>query len=218
MSGRRRWPSKRRRRQRGFTLLELLVAITLMALIGGMMVGGIHFGARVWEETLRRDQDPQAVIAVQAVLRRQIAQALPVLYRAPTGQVGTALAGTSAALVFVGPMPSYLGRGGRHLIGLQIEGGASTRNLILKWQPFSPEHPDLTFTEQAHEEVLLHGIQELRLAYYGSNGNGETERWQDVWRGQALPQLVRIEVVFPAGDRRVWPELIARVMTGAVAH
>ena len=33
--------------------------------------------------------------------------------------------------------------------------------------------------------------------------------WHDVWRGgRDLPRLVSIKVVFPAGDPRVWPELI----------
>ena len=50
-------------------------------------------------------------------------------------------------------------------------------------------------------------------------GNGDIEPfWHETWIDRpAPPALVRIRVKFPAGDRRVWPELIVapRISTDA---
>ena len=41
-------------RNAGFTLVELLVAITLLALVSAALFGGLRFGARAWESATSR--------------------------------------------------------------------------------------------------------------------------------------------------------------------
>ncbi|MGH6942669.1 MAG: hypothetical protein ACREH6_00420 [Geminicoccaceae bacterium] len=36
--------------------------------------------------------------------------------------------------------------------------------------------------------------------------------WSRDWQGQSAPRLIRLQVRFPAGDIRSWPELIVRRM------
>ncbi|MGZ8995206.1 MAG: prepilin-type N-terminal cleavage/methylation domain-containing protein [Rhodospirillales bacterium] len=57
----------------GFTLLELLAALTVLAVLMAMMFGGLRFGARVWEsgdEGLRGLSELQTAAGF---IRRQIA-------------------------------------------------------------------------------------------------------------------------------------------------
>jgi hypothetical protein len=50
----------------------------------------------------------------------------------------------------------------------------------------------------------------------GSDGGGVTWhapraapwRWRDRWNGPALPELVRIRIVFSHGEGRHWPDIV----------
>jgi general secretion pathway protein J len=60
--------------------------------------------------------------------------------------------------------------------------------------------------------VLLHGVQDFDVAYFGPQPKGPPA-WQLSWEKQpSLPQLVRIRVQFEQGDRRAWPELLIKPM------
>ena len=61
----------------GFTLLELLVAITLLGLLMAALFGGLRLGARVWETGETRLDASARVQIVQDFLRQRLAEALP---------------------------------------------------------------------------------------------------------------------------------------------
>jgi general secretion pathway protein J len=51
------------------------------------------------------------------------------------------------------------------------------------------------------ETVLLEDIDRLELAYWRG-------AWVTRWEAAALPQLVRVRIVFPHGDPRHWPDIL----------
>jgi len=56
---------------------------------------------------------------------------------------------------------------------------------------------------------LLTDIEHLELSYFGRAPSGDAAQWHRNWSQQSsLPQLVRIQVRFHAGDTRLWPELL----------
>ncbi|MCG8593145.1 MAG: prepilin-type N-terminal cleavage/methylation domain-containing protein [Kiloniellales bacterium] len=200
--------------QGGFTLLELLVAISVFALLSVMMYGGLNFGIRAWERVGEADTRQSDVQLVQNLLRRAFAEVQPAEVGGPRRRLRLAFEGDRDGLVFVGPMPAYLGPGGNHLIGLQVEGAGRERALTLRWEVFREERPDLAFTEAAEREVLLFGVQDLRLRYFGAEDEALSPQWRSQWRDdEALPRLIQAEVDFAPGDRRLWPELIVALMT-----
>lgn len=77
----------------GFTLLELLAALTVLGVLMVLMFGGLRFGARVWE---RGEGDLRAMVEMQAVtslIRRQVSQAMPSSAATAAGADETAGAG-----------------------------------------------------------------------------------------------------------------------------
>ena len=204
----------RRGRQSGFTLLELLVAITLFSMLSVMMYGGLQFGTRVWERRSEASGKQSDVLTVQDVLRREISQAVTLYYRDRRQQTAVAFAGTERELVFGGPVPEALGKGGRHLIKLHLDRGTVGDNLMLVWQPFISEVSELTFGENAETEVLLDDVAGLTISYFGRPNQTAPARWSRQWQSKTeLPELVKIEVAFLEDDPRIWPELVTAVMT-----
>ncbi len=200
--------------QRGFTLLELLVAISIFGLLSVMMYGGLNFGARAWERAGQTDSRQSDVQLVQSLLRRAFAEIQPVEVGGPRRRLRLAFEGRRDGVVFVGPMPAYLGPGGHYLIGLEVEGAGQERALTLRWEVFREERPDLDFSEAAEREVLLLGVRDLKLRYFGAENAALSPQWRPEWRDdEVLPRLIEAEVEFARGDRRLWPELIVALMT-----
>jgi general secretion pathway protein J len=211
-------PSRARcAREQGFTLLELLVAITLLGMLMAALFGGLRLGARVWETGEARLDASAQVQIVQDFLRQRLAESLP-LEAAPAedGSSEPLFQGGIEALRFANVLPDYLGAG-LYLMELALADapeGKAGRNLVLRWRPL-----DLSATSsedaatEPEERVLLEGIEGLELAYFGSPDPRLAPEWWPEWRGQsAFPGLVRVQVRFAADDPRSWPELIVHPM------
>jgi len=61
----------------------------------------------------------------------------------------------------------------------------------------------------ATRNELLTDVEHVELSYFGRVASENAAQWHDNWTQQSmLPQLVRIQVRFHAGDTRLWPELV----------
>src|SRR6202007_2517586 len=61
----------------GFTLIEMLIGITLLAMLGALIASGTRLGSRSWSSAERRSAGSDDVMLVQSFLRRTIAQTAP---------------------------------------------------------------------------------------------------------------------------------------------
>ena len=64
-------------RERGFTLLEMLIAMTLMALLAVGLTSGLRLGVRVWDGADERRLAVQEQQAAYILLRRTLTQLIP---------------------------------------------------------------------------------------------------------------------------------------------
>lgn len=239
----------------GFTLLELLVALTVLGVLMVLMFGGLRFGARVWESG---DASLRAMAEMQTaagLIRRQISQAMPTAadgaamgglndlsgmsdLRGSGGGSGNGAGdgagdgvnggltppfrGNPEALRLIGPAPSQLLPGGLYetIIGVEdgVGGARGGRRLSIWWRPLphAGEGPALSLDADARtrQAVLIDGIAEFRLSYFGQGGDvNEPPQWHDRWETMlSLPSLVSVQMAFMPGDRRSWPQLVVAPM------
>ena len=196
----------------GFTLLELLVAITLLGMLMAALFGGLRLGARVWETGEARLDASSRVQIVQDFLRQRIAETLPLatVLQDENGSSEPLFRGAVDALRFATILPEHLGAG-LYLMELAIADAADGRghNLVLRWRPLDLSGALPEATAEPEERILLEGIETLDLAYFGSLDLSLPPEWWPQWRAQnAFPGLVRVEVRFAPADPRNWPELI----------
>jgi general secretion pathway protein J len=179
----------------GFTLLEVLVALTVL---GFLMVGltqGVRFGLLAWDRQSRITDARMELDALDRLLRRVIEQMDPGTRRDPPVIEGAT--GSIAFRTDLGPAAGALGVRDAEA-RLAVAGG----QLVLSWRPHlrairfgPPPAPDTT--------VLLRGVAALEIAYWGEGG------WQSNWAERRLPALVRLRLRFAEGDRRRWPDIVA---------
>jgi general secretion pathway protein J len=211
----------------GFTLIELLVALTLLGLISVVLFGGLRFGTRAWEAGNLQAEQLAQVQAIQALLRRRIAQALPPQPVAAGGAEDAArravFSGEPDALRFLAAVPSRAGVGGIYAFDLAvIEGGAGAGageagvRLEFTWRLHrADDEAEPGATPEAGlggRRVLIDGLAGARFSYFGAPASGraagQIADWRDRWEAEAgLPELIAIEAEFPEGDGRAWPVL-----------
>jgi general secretion pathway protein J len=224
-------PTHRTRGDAGFTLLELLVAMTLLAMVFGLIAGGIGFGAAVWEKggaSAKRAGDLQTA---HRVLRGRIEAMQP--HRRPREKrqalLPFAVDGKAEALVFVAPPPAELAPPGLYRYRIAIEGSGRDRSLTLAWRRLQPDLRDFDADadtgsggggdadgkdkDTSGSVVLMDGIAGGRIDYFGAIRPKDPEEWQDRWEdAPRLPALVRLTLEFDDADPRQWPPLIVAPM------
>lgn len=199
----------------GFTLIELLVAITLFALLTTILAGGLRFGVRVWEQADIVAGQVTEVESAFAIVRRLIGSALPLATTTAAGDAAVQFQGTTEAVSFVGPAPVQAFVGGLHTITLARVRARSGEQLVLQVYDFTPVSSDPKHRRSAAARaarktvVLIDGASSIDFAYFGPGEESAIRSWQPRWTERTLlPVLVAVRVSFPAGDRRVWPDLI----------
>jgi general secretion pathway protein J len=131
------------RRAAGFTLLELLVAMTVLGVLTGLLATGLSFGTRVWEREHNQLEEWAELQMVQDVIRRTLGEAWPL--DAPTsagtedGTGGIEFVGTETSVEFVGPPPAQSLVGGVYQYGLLSRSGPGGVSLVLTWRLRDPE-------------------------------------------------------------------------------
>ncbi len=194
------------RRSAGFTLLELLIAVTVLGLLMVLVVNGVQFGTRVWETGRAGAARISEAETARTFLRGWIESSLPFAVDADDGtRRPIALGGGPDRMQLPALMPAHLG-GGRRLLELSVVQDGTSRDLALRSVTAEADARTDTMT------VLIAGVEQVRFAYFGANGEGLIT-WHPFWRAQdGAPLLVRVEVGFPEGDRRRWLPVVAAPM------
>lgn len=190
----------------GFTLLELLVVIGLLAVLSLTLMGSLRLGGRVWEHSASVPEPSDDLRLAAQFLTNSLINAYPLLDRSDSLHPMLRFSGEAKAVRYMAPMPQVLGSAGLAQIEVRLErGAAGTGTLLIEL------HRELAFADAAPwpPTLLLDRVQDIDIAYFGAMERGQAPDWRDHWQSAvALPQLVRIRVAFPPGDERVWPELI----------
>jgi general secretion pathway protein J len=202
-----------KRHARGFTLVEVVIATTLLALGLAIAFGTMRGASQATAKAEASTQRTQRLRAAQGFLRTQLASALPVPFEFNSEDgSATFLRASPGKLEFVGTMPGYLARGGAYKQTLELVRGPDGQQLRF-------QHQQLTSDGVADAErdpvVLLDGIAEGTLEVRTIDEQGKPGRWQERWDVSAqLPPQARIRLRF-RDEKRTWPELVVAMHLGA---
>jgi general secretion pathway protein J len=203
----------------GFTLVELLVAITLFALMTTVLVGGFRFGARVWESS---DAGAGSVLdsgSAYALTRRTLASALPILDGEPAAaEPYVAFAGSPSTVSFIAPAPAQAFPGGLYQVAFSLVPGDRGVSLVMQVRPHLPRLATAAALQGERSVVLVQGAGGGEFLYFGPGSAGAERSWQGDWQQRtALPDLVAVRLRFPDGDRRLWPDLLVAPVVGELS-
>ena len=184
--------SRADRRRGGFTLLELVIAMTLLALISTICYAAFHLGIRAVEKGEVAVVTAQRLRVAMDVLIRQVKSTAvqPALYE---GDAYPYFEGSPDSMSFVTDAGQLSG-GGRARVVYRIEGDPP--KLVLEESPFfdptslGERTPDAS---EARSAVVLDGFRSMSFAFLLDDG-GDVE-WKSHWdyrEWEILPAAVRI--------------------------
>jgi general secretion pathway protein J len=161
----------------GFTLVELLVALALSALVSLVLLHGIRLAATGLDRHTRASERLDARQSVDDLLRRTLGDAAAIP-RAAGGE----FAGAPHAVEFLAVAED--GGPGLYRVDLAVERG----RLILRRELAAPEGDP-----RAVSSVVASNLRDFRLAYFGADAAGATPAWHDSWQKLAfLPLMMRV--------------------------
>ncbi|GAA4853783.1 prepilin-type N-terminal cleavage/methylation domain-containing protein [Luteimonas vadosa] len=202
-----------RSRQRGFTLIEVLLATVLLASGLALAFATLRATTAVVERGEDMAQRSDRMRAVEGFLRRRLAGALPMSFSLDdaSGQP-LRFVGEPERVRFVADLPNYLGRGGPHLHDIAVHRDGAEMGLGVS---FSMVQAGETVTEPQTRppEVLAAGLREARFRYRGMDDGGALGPWQDRWEAtDQLPVHVSVDLVDARGD--AWPTMVVALPQG----
>ncbi len=201
----------------GFTLLELIVALTILALVAGMVFAGLRLALSSYETSQSRLEEAARERVLLDHLKRQIGSLFPLTPTAafaaepvddtePVDLATQMLAsqaplfyGDSDSVTFITVAPLVLTENpgltvvryglAQNEFGDFYLGAMETR--------YTGRGVFLTMADLPRGKPLplISDIEELRFDYYGFDLESESYRWFDFWHGEemgSVPEAIRI--------------------------
>jgi general secretion pathway protein J len=198
-------------RARGFTLVELTIALVLMAAIAALLYGSLSLAARTWDGGEAKMQQVSDLRTAQTYLRAQLGAQYPQRMWKVNG-LPLLFAGERDEIRYAAALPTRVAEGGVYYFRLAVVRNGD-RSLLVQERVV----PDANALEEpefrdAERSILAEGIAELRIAYFGRVADAadtEAPTWLERWDDkQRLPLLVRVDVKPEKGA--AWPTLVVQ--------
>lgn len=206
--------------QGGFTLLEILIATSILGLMMLVLMGSLRIGAASWDAGENRMAQSERLHTLHHFLRTHIGAALPVTGMSAKGRNEYLFQGGSDFLEYVAPLPAQVKTGGLYRFRLYLAEEEQHQSLRLAILPYvsPPTHrPGLiqeappTEVEPVDDLEILDEVAYLKISYLARalphpQSDAEVLEWEDEWQQNTLPALVRIELSPTSG--MAWPALL----------
>ncbi len=178
--------------RRGFTLLELLIAAALVAVVSGVVAGAFAAGFRVWQRSIRPGEG-DAILALE-LMSKDLRNTVPFRLESFSGKASLvdipSLVTTPRADGTVQTLPG--------MVCYEFNSAARTLDRVTRFFPF----PD---PERSRRETVMESVEAVRFSYgaAGAGGVGAVE-WGTEWAGRTnTPVAVKVELEFRMGGIRL---------------
>jgi len=204
--------------QSGFTLLEIIVVMTMLSLIMVMIYGGIQTSRKISEKGLKRINASNEIRVVSELIRRQVSRILPMAFKEDDGEF-VIFEGDDRHIMYVSPMPGYLGNGGPHVQLIEIVNAKGGKILQFSHWLLSDSLEEDAFEDSDQEPVvLLENIKDAEFSFVKLDEEGELGDWENSWEEpETTPLMVKLEVEMGDDALMQWPQMQVALMLDATA-
>ena len=190
---------------KGFTLIEVLIALTLLSIMVVLLFTSLKICADSWEKGENKINAVNEIAVVYNFFQHHLATAKPLFNTTATGEKSFSFQGNSQSMQFLSAFPASAGKLGLQLFSVTLLEDDSDQYINVALVPFISLAED---EKPSKEEVtLIKHVSEFKLSYFGSEDGLTEGSWNEEWVDKAvLPSLVKINIRLTNGY--FWPEMI----------
>ncbi len=169
----------------GFTLLELIIALSILSMVIVLIGRGFHLGLNAWEKGESETRWTQRLRVLSGLMSQQLKSVYP--YRMEIDDEKVILfKGESDSVLFVTTLTDSLYGGFKWV-------RYSFREETLMYKEGLLPDKELTGEISGDDEIMDTNIEEVKFEYYSP----EEEEWKESWDfGEDLPGAVRVKISY----------------------
>jgi len=181
---------------RGFTLLEVMLAILLLALLLAGTYGAIRTATSAMHSGEAAIDRTNRLRVAEEFLRRQISRIMPLAFgQDKSTNTNFVFDGSRQSMRFVAPMPGYLSKGGAYVQTLTFAGNRRGGKQLLFTDEMLNGFDLDEKSSDSEPAILLDQVADGRFQYRTLDENGEMTDWSDQWDDPTMtPVMVRVIV------------------------
>lgn len=195
--------------QRGFTLLETIIAMVVLALIMVLLTGGLRFVTAGWDRGARAAEASETIALVQSTLRREAAAARRLTWQAqPGAKPAATFRGDADRVGLVVADPGFPSEPGLAVAFFYVDVQPGQSILRYSRARFDPRLGSFADAKPTDDLILSRGPVAYRFDYFGTVPGEARPRWVSPWPDrEAPPRLIRLRSRDAEG-LAVWPDIV----------
>jgi general secretion pathway protein J len=170
----------------GFTLLELLISLTLLAVIAVIMIGAMRIGSRSVEAGEKRMEEQERFRTVLSLIDAQVQSQAPLTYE-EEGNRKYYFRGEGKSLRFATNYSIWGGQRGYVVVDYRVEGGDLGKYILYA----SEETPGI----DGRRDAKLIEAKEISFDYFYKDPTKEKGEWlETLSEGNVIPEKIRLHL------------------------
>ena len=192
---------------KGFTLIEVLIGLTLLSIMAVLLFTSLKICADSWERGEEKMASVNEMAVVYHFFQEYLSVTKPVLIESDNGSKAVSFQGGIDSLQFVSKFPESVNKIGLQIFKAVLVKDGVLSNINVSVTPYYSGAVDEDEETSNDEVSLIKNVKEFKLSYFGSENELNDGVWVDEWINKTvLPQLIRINIVLESGN--YWPEII----------
>ena len=191
------WPHDLR--TRGFTLLELLISMTILAMIVVIVFGAFRVGIRAWEKGGKAVENLQRQRIVLDLIKHQLTSVSATTVRNREGRP-IRFQGDRQSMAFVSLLPLTPGSPAgpvyvRYAVRHDVKNDTDSLDFYESELVLPDRSPDPGEADESDFYELLGGVEEIAFEYLKIHPDETESPWQESWdpaRDKGVPRAIRI--------------------------
>jgi len=177
---------------KAFTLLELIISITLITMILGILAGVMRLGYRSVQKGEKRIEDIERLRATMQILDAQLLSEIPQIADSE-GTRKSYILGDKKTLQLTTNYSIWEGVKGYVLVKYRVEEDDQGKQILYATEQY------IGHSQQRRDIMLLDRCDEISFAYFDKKAE-EEGKWLDEWKDEiTAPDKVRVEITKERG-------------------
>jgi general secretion pathway protein J len=198
--------------------MEVIISMIMLSMIMAMIYGAIHSSRKMAHKGIQRINATNEIRVVQELIRRQISRILPMAFKEEDGAF-VIFEGDEEHIMYVSPMPGYLGNGGPYVQLIEIVNGNGGKILQFSHWLLSDTFEEVDFEDSDIEPVImLENIKQAEFSFVKLDEEGEPGEWETTWEDpESTPLMVKLNIELEENALMHWPEMQVALMLDSTA-